>query len=349
MTASEKGAVLLLSLPAPAAEAILGHLRAEHGSRLRADMQRLEASPTFGSLRDQVLGEFDAILNRLSSPAAAGSDNALLRVMAEQATEPFARATSARNSGNGSAKQPDAAAPPAEPPPARDEVLRDPLGCLPTFPVDRLALALCDEQPRTGVVVLQPLEPKRAGEILRLMPMELRKTITLQLGQAAKMPPEIVNRTVQATLLKALGKYDPPPDETEAIRHKNMADLLRALDKLERGELLTSLEQQDAEFAAGVKEFLYQFEDLLRLEGRAVQKLLSEIETRDLALALRGAPEKISDKVLENLSKRARELLSEEMDLLAKAPADQVEQARKAITQVIQRMVEKGEAELSTT
>jgi len=342
MTALEKGAVLLLSLPRPAAEAILARIRREQGELLRADMQKLEKSPHLPALREQVLGEFDAVLQRVDA-APPNGPNQLAEVAAEQAAPKFERSSLA-------AERPPAPPPEPAPPPVNitaEDIAADPLGCLRRFPAERLALALRDEQPRTAVILLQHLDAKHAGDVLRQLPAELRKTLAVQLSNPAAVCREVVERIVHVALVKGLAADATPAEDDPRVRHKNMADLLRVLDKQERADILVSLEEQDAAFAAGVKDFLYQFEDLLRLENRAVQKLLGEIETRDLALALRGAPDQLRDKVLDNLSKRARELLSDEIALLSTVAPSQVESARKTITQVIQRMVERGEAELS--
>src|SRR5205823_6618978 len=126
-------------------------------------------------------------------------------------------------------------------------------------------------------------------------------------------------------------------------RFKRMAEMLRRLDKPDRLEVLAALEQSDAQTAAQVREFLYGFEDLLLIEDRSTQKLLGEIDSKSLASALKGAPDAIKDKVLNNLSKRARETLNEEMELLGTLPPTAIQQAQKAVVDVIQRLDQAGE------
>ncbi len=119
--------------------------------------------------------------------------------------------------------------------------------------------------------------------------------------------------------------------------------MLRSLAKPDRLEILTALEQSDAELVAKVKEYLYQFEDLLLIEDRSMQKLLAEIDSKSLATALKGAAEEIQDKVRNNLSKRARETLTEEMEFMGSLPAAQIQQAQKAVVEVVQRLDLAGE------
>ena len=94
---------------------------------------------------------------------------------------------------------------------------------------------------------------------------------------------------------------------------------------------------------ASVKEYLYSFDDLLVIEDRSMQKLLAEIDSKSLASALKGASDPIKDKVRSNLSKRARETLNEEMELLGTIPPTTIQQAQKAVVEVIQHLDQAGE------
>ena len=92
-----------------------------------------------------------------------------------------------------------------------------------------------------------------------------------------------------------------------------------------------------------MKDLLYQFEDLLLIEDRSIQKLLAEIDSKTLGLALKDAPQEISEKVMGNLSKRARESLTEEISFLGLVPSAELQRAQKAVVEVIQRLDQAGE------
>ena len=109
-------------------------------------------------------------------------------------------------------------------------------------------------------------------------------------------------------------------------------------------EVLAALEQSDAQTAVQVREFLYSFDDLLLIEDRSMQKLLAEIDSKSLASALKGASDPIKEKVRNNLSKRARETLNEEMELLGSLPGTTIQQGpQKSVVDVIQRLDQAGE------
>src|SRR5207237_2674559 len=108
-------------------------------------------------------------------------------------------------------------------------------------------------------------------------------------------------------------------------------------------DVLTALEENNAELAGRLKAMLYQFEDILRMENTSVQKMLSEVDVKSLALALRGAPPEIEGKLLSNLSKRAQESLKEEISLTGAVPPSKVREARDALVAAIQRLDQRGE------
>jgi flagellar motor switch protein FliG len=208
--------------------------------------------------------------------------------------------------------------------------------------VDRLALALGDEHPRTVALVLQQMEPDSAGELLKRLQPETRRQVSVQLGKEVTVDPDLINRILRTVLAKCRTLAEAPA-AGGANRFKRMAEMLRKLDKPDRMEVLAALEQSDAQTAAQVREFLYSFDDLLLIEDRSMQKLLAEIDSKGLASTLKGASDAIKDKVCNNLSKRARETLNEEMELLGALPTTTIQAAQKAVVDVIQRLDQAGE------
>jgi flagellar motor switch protein FliG len=119
--------------------------------------------------------------------------------------------------------------------------------------------------------------------------------------------------------------------------------MLRAMTKSDRNDVLEYLGRHNPEMATRVRELLYVFEDLQSVSDRSLQKLLGEVDTTTLATSLTSAEESIVNKVLSNMSKRARESLSEEMELMVNVPEADREAARKTIVATIQRLDQDGE------
>jgi len=121
-----------------------------------------------------------------------------------------------------------------------------------------------------------------------------------------------------------------------------LVDIVRALPRLERTPLLERLEASDAALAASVREALYRIEDLLRIPNRQLQTLLTELEVKKLAVALKGVDNAVREKVSANMSSRARTVLTEEADLMGEVPASAIREARQELLAVVRRLEEEG-------
>jgi len=342
MTGQEKAALLLLRLPTTEADSVLTRLDEDHRTRLRGHMERFRQTPPPAEVIDKLLDDLDLILREQLTPGVAPQPQPAetaghAETLAEQdvaAKAEESAPTTAAEPKRAESSLPDEAA-----------VQSDPLAALREVAganVDRLALALSDEHPRTVALVLEPLDPERGGELLKRLHPEMRRQVSLQLGKDVSVHPDLINRIIRTVLAKCRTVAEPSAAAT-GNRFKRMAEMLRRLDKPDRMEILAALEQSDAAAAAQVKEFLYSFDDLLLLEDRSMQKLLAEIDSKSLASALKGASDAIKDKVQNNLSKRARETLVEEMELLGTLPTTTIQQAQKSVVDVIQRLDQAGE------
>jgi flagellar motor switch protein FliG len=212
----------------------------------------------------------------------------------------------------------------------------------------QIAGALVGESPRTAALVLNCLPTAQAGLTLQLLPEDVRATAFLILRDPPKTPAVVLERILRTTVQKGCrldaSAVADPADEA----NRKMAELLRAMNQTQRRQLMGLLAAQDPKIAEQLKKVLYTFADLLALSSRSVQKVLSEIDTASLAVALRDADPVVSDKIMENLSKRARLTLNEEIGLLGRVkPADQ-EAARQTICQIMARLDETGDLEMES-
>ncbi|HZU37501.1 MAG TPA: FliG C-terminal domain-containing protein [Gemmataceae bacterium] len=319
ITGEDKAVLLLTSLSPTLVETILSRLDPERSGRLRGKLQRGATQQASDEIVAQVLADFERMLRR-------------------SAAEP-ANILPMRPPTNKPAPPPPQA---PEPLPAV-ETVADPVAALRSLDVPQLAAALAGEQGRTVALVLDCLDAEPAGEILKRLTPELRRDASVHLGRAPTVSMPLLQRVARALLQKCRAMNAGPAVQNGDARFRKMADMLRLLDKTERMEVLSAIEQQDSQVAAMIKDLLYQFEDLLLIEDRSMQKLLAEIDSKALATALKGAPDEIKDKVTANLSKRARDTLMEEMEFLGFIPASQAAQAQKTVVAAIQRLDQAGE------
>ncbi len=318
-TVEEKAALLLKSLSPEQAQGLLARLDSSHRERLRLSMGRLEAAGQAQGVLEEVVRDFENVMRQ----------------------EPHDILELSPRSSEARSQRP--ADTPASPEEQDQDAADDPLALLRPLSPEQLAAALGQEQPRTVALVLSRLEPHQAGEALKRLPPELRREVSPRLGKTVDVNLQLLPRIARAIADKARYLSEQPAKPSDDAKYKRMADMLRMLDKEARAEMLTALEGHDAETAAHVREFLYQFEDLLLIEDRSIQKLLTELDSKTLAMAIKTAPENIARRVFDNLSKRAKETLTEEIDFLGTVPVAQVQQAQKAVVEAIQRLDQAGE------
>ncbi|HWG43752.1 MAG TPA: FliG C-terminal domain-containing protein [Gemmataceae bacterium] len=326
-TGIEKVALLLHSLPAEIAENVLAELGPARGGQLRSELEKLhQLGPNPDGL-DEVLREFEEMLRQPDSPPIVKEE------------PPTARQLAAYRPPS----DPEIDLPETEDEPSLPPLPRDPIRALDALPPDLLGAVLQGEQAHTASLVLNCMPPEKAGEVLRHLTTEMRRDVSVRLSRLGSTPPELLARIASAVVQKSRTLAGKRSDTSADAKYEKMAGMLRCLEKTERLEVLTALEENEPETGRRIKELLYQFEDVLRIHDRSMQKLLSEIDSKTLSVALKGASEAISEKVLNNLSKRARETLAEEMEFLGMVPIAQVRQAQKVLVDVIQRLDQAGE------
>jgi flagellar motor switch protein FliG len=220
----------------------------------------------------------ERIVNRLSPPAA---ERVRARLAAQSgAPVPLDKALREFTDVQRIVERPKASAePPADVP--------DSIAALRALESDQLLAALRDEQPPTVARVMACLEPSAAAELVKRLPAEVRPEVALRLSQTGSGNREVLACLARAVLARCRSQKDAPPEPPADDRVHRTATLLRTLARAERVEILKRIEETDPETAAKVGEQLYQFSDLLRIEDRALQSVLAELELKTLALALK--------------------------------------------------------------
>lgn len=232
------------------------------------------------------------------------------------------------------------------PPPPRPKLTvfnpsDDPIADLNRFRPVQLAAAVVNEHPRTISIVLTSLPNDRAAEILALLPDETRTQAFFAVQNPSVIPDELRETVARKTVERAA--LIEPADLDAGDDLEKTAALLRAVPNPIRGQLVESLEKEDAETAERLLDLLFLFEDIVRYDGRAIQKVLGQVETRDLVLALQHAEEEVSEAIMGNLSKRAVASLKEEMEFSQGSKQEEIDEARVRIGRTIAKLNRSGE------
>jgi flagellar motor switch protein FliG len=203
------------------------------------------------------------------------------------------------------------------------------------------------EQPQTIALVSSYLPATKASKMLRHYGDELRQQVVERLATLSPTSPEALER-IAAILLQKAG-----PMESKCLAQrgglKAAATVLNAFDKRTSQELITSIEERNPELGQAIRQNMFIFEDLERLEQPALQRMLREVDLRDLAIALKRTSEPLRAKLLGCISKRAAETVLEEMSFLNSVKSREVEAAQVRIITTLRRLEAEGEVELFGT
>ncbi len=210
----------------------------------------------------------------------------------------------------------------------------------------QVAGALKEESPKTAAIVLGCLPPEAAGEALELLPEELQAEVFLALRDAPKVPAALLERIVETTVTRGANLDTSALSDPQEEANKKLAEVLRAMGQQQRGQILKRLEETAPESVIEVKRLIYIFEDLMRVSDRSIQKVLAEVDASSLARALKGSDPDLLEKVMRNLSKRARATLAEEIEFSSSVKPEAQELAQQEICTIIARMDQSGDLEM---
>ncbi len=213
-----------------------------------------------------------------------------------------------------------------------------------------LATILSKEQPSTSALILGFLKPAKTAEVLYYLDTELREEVIVRLARRRKADHEIVERVEEIFVEKVASIIQTDSQEEQATLGgaDYVAELFQNIDKETEEELMNAIAEDSEDLAEEVRDLMFTFDDIAKLDNMDLQKVLREVAMDKLVIALRGAKQEISDKFLDNLSKRAKDNLTEEMELMGKIKMSEVEAERRKIVGIIRALGDSGEISLGT-
>jgi flagellar motor switch protein FliG len=199
-----------------------------------------------------------------------------------------------------------------------------------------------DEHPQTVALVLAHMTASAASQVLSGLSPDLQADVANRIAVMDRTSPDIV-RQVEATLKRKLSSVLQPSDLSSVGGLQPLVDIINRSDRATERMILEGLSERNPELAELVRAQMFVFEDIITLDDRAIQLVLRQIESGDLAVALKGVREDVRQKVMRNMSERAAENLSEEIELLGPQRVKTVEDAQAKIVQSIRALEESGQ------
>lgn len=205
---------------------------------------------------------------------------------------------------------------------------------------DVLAAYLKNEYPQTIAVVLSKIATEHASKVLSVLPEELAMDVVqrmLGLDPVQKEILEKIEMTLRTEFMSTLNHTK------RRDSHEQMAEIFNSFDRQTEARFITSLEEVNRDDADRIKQLMFTFEDLSRLETSAIQTLLSRLDKRDLALALKGASDALKDSFFQNMSGRAAKLLQDDMAGMGPVRVKDVDDAQTRMVATAKDLAAKGE------
>jgi len=317
MSRVDQAAILLMSLGEAEAAEILKHLGAKEVQRLGAAMAKLE-----NVSREQASSVVTNFVNALEEQTSlgVGADDYVRRVLIGALGEERAGGVIDRILVGQSSKG---------------------LEALKWMDTKAVAEIVRNEHPQIIAIVLSYLDSDQAAELLALLPERVRPDVLMRIATLDGIQPNAL-RELDEIMEKQFANNNSSRSSSLGGR-KSAANILNLMDSSSEQILLDKIGEFDQHLSQEIAELMFTFDNLLDIDDMGIQRLLRDVNSETLVLALKGADNSLRDKVLTNMSSRAAEMLRDDMENRGPARVSDVEAAQKEILEVTRRLADEGE------
>lgn len=204
---------------------------------------------------------------------------------------------------------------------------------------------ISNEHPQTIALILCHLQPDKSGQILAELEEELQSDVAFRIATMNNTSPMVI-KEIEKVLDSKLSSVV-RSDMKSIGGVQTIVDILNQVDRTTEKHITEVLEREDPELAEKIKESMFVFEDIITLDDVSIQRILREVETKELALALKGCSEEVADAIFKNQSNRAATSLKEDIEFLGPVRLMDVEKSQQQIVNIIRRLDEAGEIVIS--
>ena len=317
LTPKQKAAILLISLGPEVSSQVFRHLREDEIEKLTLEIA--SQRKVTQEQKEKVLDEFHSLLVAKEYISAGGLDYA--REVLEKALGPE-KAVSIINRLTSSLQiRPFDFARKTDP--------------------SQLLNFIQNEHPQTIALIMAYLTPEQSAAIISNLPADRQVEVSKRIALMDRTSPDVW-KDVERVLERKLSSLA-TQDFTTAGGVDAIVEMLNRVDRTTERTIIENLEVQNPELAEEIKRKMFVFEDIVMLDDRSLQMVLREIDQKDLALALKASSGEVGEKIYKNMSKRASEMLREEIEYMGPVRIRDVEESQQKIVNVIRRLEESGE------
>jgi len=200
------------------------------------------------------------------------------------------------------------------------------------------------EHPQIQAIVISYLDPDQAAEVLANFDEKVRLDVIMRVASLETVQPQALQELNNILEKQVAGGSSAQTSKIGGV--KRAADIMNFMDSSIEAPLMEALKEQDADLGAEIEDLMFVFDNLKEIDDRGIQNLLREVSSETLILALKGSDDELKDKIFKNMSKRAAELLRDDLEAKGPVRVSEVEAAQKDILTIARRMAEAGELTL---
>jgi flagellar motor switch protein FliG len=312
MTGRQKAAALLITLGPEAASHIMKHFEEDEIEQLTLEIFNMGSVP--GAVKETLLQECYQMSFVSEGVASGGVEYArdlLSRALGTQKAVEFMERVRIRTQGA-------------------------PFDFLDGADPAQLANALKHEHPQTIALIISHLKPTKAAAVISNLDEQRQGEVANRVAVMDRVLPDVI-KTVEAGMKGKLSSLI-TQDYATSGGVSSLVNILHQVDRSTEKVIMDALDEKHPQLAEEVRQKMFVFENIITLDDRAIQRILREVNSKDLILALKGASEEVRQLIFRNLSKRAAEVLSEDLNLSGPVRLRNVEEAQQRIVNVIRQL-----------
>ena len=205
----------------------------------------------------------------------------------------------------------------------------------------QVASIIRNEHPQIQTIVLSYLEPEQSAEILAQFPEKVRLDLLMRIANLEEVQPAALQELNEIMEKQFAGQAGTQAAKMGGL--KSAANIMNYLDTAIEGQLMDAIREQDEEMSQQIQDLMFVFDNLVDVDDKGIQAILREVQQDALLKAIKGADEELKDKIMRNMSKRAAEMLNDDLGALGPVRISEVETAQKEILSVARRLSDSGE------
>jgi flagellar motor switch protein FliG len=205
----------------------------------------------------------------------------------------------------------------------------------------QVASIIRNEHPQIQTIVLSYLEPEQSAEILAQFPEKVRLDLLMRIANLEEVQPAALQELNEIMEKQFAGQAGTQAAKMGGL--KSAANIMNYLDTAIEGQLMDAIREQDEEMSQQIQDLMFVFDNLVDVDDKGIQAILREVQQDALLKAIKGADEELKNKIMRNMSKRAAEMLNDDLEALGPVRISEVETAQKEILSVARRLSDSGE------